>query len=430
MVTEEAKLGEGRRRRVIFVNRYFYPDHAATSQLLSDLAFALAQQEREVCVVASRQCYDDPQAVLAQYENVAGVSIHRAWSTRFGRANLFGRALDYVSFYCSAGWTLARAARRGDIIVAKTDPPLISVVAGAVAAWRGALLINWLQDLFPEVAAGLLDNAADSRRHGNRRSLKNKLLAGVCRLLRKFRDKSLRQARCNVAIGELMRQRLLDLGIADAHIRVVHNWADGQAIQPIAAAENPLRAEWLIADKFVVGYSGNLGRAHAIDTLLAAMELLRDDERIVFLFVGGGAQMQRLQEECRRRGLSHVLFKPYQPRERLHLSLSVPDVHLIVLQALMEGLIVPSKFYGIAAAGRPSVYIGAQHGEISAILRAAECGFTAPPGDGACLAAMLRRLAADSSLCETLGGNARRVFERRFEQRLALQAWSDLLDAL
>lgn len=421
-------------RKIIFINRFFFPDHAATSQLLSDLAFALARQGREICVVTSRQRYDDPEAVLPVCEKIAGVSVYRVWSTRFGRAKLLGRTLDYLSFYFGAAWTLARVANRNAIIVAKTDPPLISVVAAAVAKARGAMLINWLQDLFPEVAAGLL---LQSDRERGGMSVRKRLLSGVLSMLQALRDWSLRRARYNVAIGELMRERLsaslqtVSSGTSRSEwrnsIRVIHNWADGEAIKPVAAAMNSLRKDWGIDKKFVIGYSGNMGRAHETETLLEAMELLRKDHGIVFLFIGGGAQLHNLKRLCESRQLPNALFKPYQPRENLQFSLSAADVHLIMLQERMEGLIVPSKFYGIAAAGRPSVYIGARDGEIAAILREVECGFTVQPADGAGLAETIRRLAADPGLCKTLGNNARKVFKQRFEQRLALQAWSELL---
>jgi glycosyltransferase involved in cell wall biosynthesis len=413
--------------KIIFANRFFYPDHSATSQLLSDLAFDLARQGREVCVVASRHLYDDPKAVLAKCATVNGVSVRRAWSTRFGRAHLPGRTLDYLSFYFGAAWILARSARHGDVIVAKTDPPLLSVVAAAVAKLRGAALINWLQDIFPEVAAGLL---LESPHKQAGLAVRYRLLRGVFKCLQRLRDGSLRKAQYNVVIGELMRERLVALNIAANRIRVIPNWADGQAIKPVGPVDNPLRQEWQIAAKFVAGYSGNLGRAHEIATLLAGIEQLRGDSGIVFLFIGGGAQLQRLQNECARRRLANVLFKPYQPRERLQFSLSAADAHLITLQPQMEGLIVPSKFYGIAAAGRPCVFIGAQNGEIAAILRETECGIIVQPGDAEGFAKAIRRLAADPSLCKTMGDNARTVFEQRFEQRLALQAWSELLEAM
>ena len=141
--------------KIVFVNRYFYPDHSATSQMLTELAFELARDGREVCVVTSRQRYEDPNAVLESRESVRGVQIHRIWTTRFGRSVLVGRALDYASFYLSSFGRLCALLRAGDVLVAKTDPPLISVVAMTATKFRGAFLVNWLQDLFPEVAMAL-----------------------------------------------------------------------------------------------------------------------------------------------------------------------------------------------------------------------------------------------------------------------------------
>ena len=137
---------------IIFLNRFFYPDHAATSQLLSDLAFALADGGREVHVITSRQRYDEPESLLPARERIRGVEVHRVWTSRFGRNWLPGRTMDYLTFYTSAAWTLFRLAHSDHVIVAKTDPPLISAVAAMVARLRGARLVNWLQDLFPEVA--------------------------------------------------------------------------------------------------------------------------------------------------------------------------------------------------------------------------------------------------------------------------------------
>ena len=141
--------------RVLFINRYFYPDHSATSQMLTDLATDLQREGLDVTVITGRQLIDDARARLPARECIDGIDVHRVWSSRFGRTKLIGRAVDYLSFYASAGWRLARLTRRGDVVVAKTDPPLISVIAALVAKWRHAHLVNWLHDLFPEIAERL-----------------------------------------------------------------------------------------------------------------------------------------------------------------------------------------------------------------------------------------------------------------------------------
>lgn len=137
----------GGQARVVFVNRYYAPDVSATSQMLTDLAEALARDGLQITVVCSRQLYEDPHAVLAPRETTRGVSILRVYTTRFGRARLLGRALDYASFYVTATVLLLRVVRRADALVVKTDPPMLSLIGALVSFFKGARLVNWLQDL-------------------------------------------------------------------------------------------------------------------------------------------------------------------------------------------------------------------------------------------------------------------------------------------
>ena len=123
--------------------------------MLSDLAFALARLGYRISIITSQQRYDEPAVRLAAQESIGGVEVHRVPTTRFGRYSLPGRFLDYLTFYASAAWRLWRLARGGDIIIAKTDPPMLSLLAAPIARLRGACQINWLQDVFPEVAEAL-----------------------------------------------------------------------------------------------------------------------------------------------------------------------------------------------------------------------------------------------------------------------------------
>ena len=126
-------------KRVFFLNRYFSPDHSATSQVLSQLAFHLAETGTDVHVITSQQLYGDPQARLPPEENVRGVRVHRVSTTHFGRAALLGRGIDYLSFYTAAWRSLLMLADRGDIFVPMTDPPLLSIVAMRAARRRGRI---------------------------------------------------------------------------------------------------------------------------------------------------------------------------------------------------------------------------------------------------------------------------------------------------
>jgi len=403
-------------KRIIFLNRYFFPDHSATSQVLSDLAFHLAEVGHEVRVLTSRQRYDDPGADLPETETVSGVSIRRLSTTRFGRSAALGRGFDYASFYVAV-WRAALAiAEPGDILVAKTDPPLLCLPAARAAKRRGLQLVNWLQDLYPEVAT----------------RLGVPLMAGpLGALLLRLRDAALGAAAANIVVGDGMGAILRARGVAAERIHVIANWCDDADIQPIASRENPLRREWGLEDRFVVGYSGNLGRGHEYATLLDAASRLRDDDRIVFLFIGGGGQLGALRREVRERGLEQSFrFLPYQDRAQLKFSLGVPDMHWLSLRPELEGLSVPSKLYGIAAAGRPIIAIAAPGGEVAGLVRDHRCGMAIAPGDGAALADALRQLAANPDTLAEMGSRARAMLEARFTRRQAFARWDRLLETI
>ncbi|MCU1245162.1 MAG: putative colanic acid biosynthesis glycosyl transferase [Acidobacteria bacterium] len=384
--------------RIVFVNRYFHPDHSATSQMASDLAFHLQNRGWDVAAISSRQRYDEPEASLPSRSIEQGVEVRRVWSSRFGRANLLGRAVDYATFYVSAFLAMLREGGRGTVLVALTDPPLLSVAAALAANLRGTTLVNWTQDLFPEVARALGVRAP--------------------RILERLRDWSLRRARTNVALGELMADRIRGRG---AQAIVQHNWAT-DALQPVARETNPLRSEWALGDRFVAGYSGNLGRAHEFEAIAGAVRAMPD---VAFLFIGAGAQLERVQRETA--GAANVTFRPYQTRRRLSDSLSVADVHLVSLQPALEGLIVPSKFYGILAVARPVIFIGASGGELARLIGEHGCGLVVAPGDADGLAEAIRRLAADPALAADMGRRGRALYEARFAPELALAGWEHIL---
>lgn len=394
--------------RVVFVNRFFHPDSAPTGLYAAVVAFDLAAAGHEVHAVTSRLAYDAAGLAYAAEESVRGVQVHRVWSTHFGRRTLIGRACDYGSFYVSAGWRLILLLRTGDLVVAATDPPLISVVAAFAARLRGARLVNWLQDLFPDVAA----------RSGMR------LASGPLGwLARRLRDWSLRSAVANVALGERMASELTRL-LPAVRRHVVPNWADGTAIRPMATEASELRREQGLEGKFVVGYSGNLGRAHDWETLVEAARLLASERDIVFSFIGGGLHFAKV----RAAGLANVQVRGYVPQPRLADSLAASDVHLVTLLPAFEGLIVPSKLYGIAAAGRAVIFVGEPDGEIARALRAHDCGVTVAAGDAAGLAAAIRELRASPERRNAMGARARAAFEREWNEPIGLARWRALIE--
>ena len=227
-----------------------------------------------------------------------------------------------------------------------------------------------------------------------------------------------------------MAQRLRAEGVPLDRITVIENWADGEAIQPVPKEDNPLLLEWGLEGKFVVGYSGNMGHVHEFKTMIDAAERLKDELEIAFVFIGDGIARRWLETETAERGLMNLQFHPYQSIDRLRWSLSVPDIHFVSLRPTLEGLIVPSKFYGIAAAGRPVIHIGDPDGEIARILEREQCGWSFCIGEVDPLARCVLELSRRPAEAAEAGRRARRAFDREYARSHALKRWRALLDSV
>lgn len=404
------------RPKLYFINRFFYPDQSATAQILTDLAVHLAEKGWDLHVITSRGSITDQSVWLDKTATWQSIKITRVSTTRFGRKTVLGRLIDYLSFYLATFFAAIRLLKRDDYVVAKTDPPMLSVPIGIASRIKGFTYINWLQDLFPEVAQrdgiGFVQGPVGS-------------------ILLWLRNRSLRRAKMNVAIGDLMRDKIVADGVAPDATCVIPNFIDDRALVPDALAAKRMRADWGFSESdFIVEYSGNLGRAHDIETVLRAAQILAPYPEIKFLFVGGGHQRATLSTRAEQLGISSFRFQPYQDRSLLAASLGVGDIHWMSLKPEMEALIVPSKFYGIAAAGKPVLMIGDPQGEISKIVKAHQCGLVHAPGEGEGVADTLLKLSKDGERRDKMGLAARAYIEAYGARGHAMQLWDELFETL
>ena len=401
------------RMRLIFVNRYFWPDHSATAQMLEDLAIELCRAGFDVTVIASRQCLDMANARLPRYEDHNGIQVLRLSTTRFGRNWLPGRALDYLTFYIASTMTLLRHIRKGDVVIAMTDPPLLGTALSATVRLLRGRLVIWWQDVYPEAAVrlGVLNNRA---------------LASTLRILR---NRSLRAAQLNVVIGEHMRRFLLREA-PDARIELIGNWSRDHHWTTEPPADSALRVQLGLQRKLIVGYSGNLGRAHNLTSLLAASVRLQHFSQLHFLLIGGGVGYAQLKEQCLKLGLRNWSFAPYQSSEALADALGAIDLHVVSLRPELEGLIVPSKIYGVLSVARGSVVLAAPDGELSQFNDSAQIMRIVTPDDVESLCRVLTELISDRGILLQMGRRSRQTFERHHTLDTAVRSWSELLHQL
>ncbi len=396
-------VGEGR-MKVLFLNRVYPPADGATGKLLAELAQELFQRGWEVTVVTSRTSADLPRS-----EMVAGVQVERVNTLRFTRASHWRRALSYLTVYPAL---LGRALRlpRADVVVTMTDPPLLVLLGPIVKCTKASRLVHWAQDLYPEVAEelGVLP--------------KGGVLAKLCTGLSTW---AARRHDRIIAVGRCMKQRLLGRGLPQESTHVVPNWAG--AGTPMEDTANPFRLEHGLKGRFVVMYSGNLGLAHPFEAILeAAAQLRATNPEIVFVMVGGGPRLESVKRAATERSLDNVRFLPPQPAERLAQSLGAADLHLVSMRDELCGLVVPSKIYGVLAAGRPCVFLGPKESEAARILEEFQCGAVINPADGTALSRCLSEWASDVERVREAGQRAREA-SAHFNPRRAAQAFHEIL---
>jgi glycosyltransferase involved in cell wall biosynthesis len=397
------------RANLLLVNQYFWPDWAATAQLLADLAESAASSGLQVTVLTGRGSYASRgRERLAARETWRGVQIRRLWCTNFGRRTAVGRVADYASFLVvAAAWMLG--ARRYEVVVCLSTPPLVAFL-GLLARRRGAKFIYKVEDLYPDVAIAL-GTLAES--------------AWSSRILQRLSGRLLRDADCCVALDETMRASLTERGAR--RVVVIPNWADGGAISPDAEAGAIFRRENdLDPGRLVILYSGNLGRAHRFDAVVqAAQRLAGETADVLWLFVGGGPRLGEVRQALH--GSSAARFLPYLPREQLHDLYNAADLHLITLRDEVAGMLVPSKYAAALAAGKPVLLAGGAGTEMFAEVREDRLGWACGHRMEELVAAVEEALRDPQGLT-AMGSRARRTFDLRYSRKQSMSRWLSLLE--
>lgn len=386
--------------RLLILNQYF-ASREATGQLLLELTEHLADDFQITVVAASATALAGPDASPDRR-----VRVVRVPATRFARASLMGRGANYATFLARLP-TIAWRTDKPDVVFCMTDPPVVGLVALALARLRRVPLVLGCQDVHPQLGqvSGQLDHP---------------LVVAVLRIAQRV---LLSRADYVVAIGSRMREILVELGAREERIKVIPNWTDTTLISP-----QPRPTVWArehdLEGSFVVMHAGNIGRLQGLEVALEAADRLPD---VRFLIVGDGTGRADLVELAARRQITNVDFVPWQPHNRMGEILSSADAQLVSLIPGLGGLIEPSKLYGVLASGRPLLAALDESSEGAMVARGESCGIAVAPGDPVALAAAIARLATLPEEERTaMGLRGRRYAERCGDRRSAAAAYAEV----
>jgi len=399
---------------------------AAIGQLLTDLSEDLVKAGFQVKVVTGNpNNIFNKNNIIPRKENYKGIEIIRLRNSTFSKYRMAGRVLNYLTFHFLVYFNVL-FCERPDLVFVLSTPPFISFSGLMLKVFKGSKVIYNVQDLFPDLAVEL-------------GKLKNRQFI---EFLKKLSELIVKKVDKVVVVGEYMEKRIREelLGgtsestsagastSTNDHIITIHNWADGNKIKVLEDKEtvnNYLKKKWGLEGKFVVLYSGNIGYLHEFDTIINAAEYLAKEglKEIVFVFVGGGIKKSYIEEKAKEKGLDNILFFPYQPRGMLTYSLGLADVSLVTLEKGFEGMVVPSKIYGILASGRPVIAVVGGESEIVEIIGEGNCGEVVKIGDYQALVNSIMDYYKDRKKCRADGLSGRRYFEEKFDRKIATRKY-------
>jgi glycosyltransferase involved in cell wall biosynthesis len=335
--------------RILLLNLYFPPDTSATAKMALAMAEPLSEQH-EVTVLCGRPSYDPTERRpwrIWQTEQMGKLRVIRVGSTDYPRFQMKRRVMNYLTYVKLA---IPRALFVPcDVVLAMTDPPFQGIVGAFVARLKRKPYIYNIRDLYPDMAVGgsLLPPGL------------------VVRLWEKMHRWALRRAARVIVLGEDMRSRIIAKGVAPARVMVVRDGVDLPPADARPATLDDAVIQYIRGDaRFVLVHAGNLGFYGAWDTLIrASKELAPDGVRLVF--VGDGAQREQIQASAA--AASNILFLPFFPGDKIPSVLAAADAHVITIKRGLEGVVVPSKLYGILAAGKPIVALALAETDVATL---------------------------------------------------------------
>lgn len=393
---------------ILLLNQYFPPDTSATAKMAAMVVETLAQRH-QVTVLAGRPSYDPSEYhpyYLLRRETHGNVTVERVGSTAYPRFRMRGRVSNYLTYLALA--VLRALTIRADVVLAMTDPPIVGLAGALVTALSGRPFVYNIRDLYPDMALGG-EIVRPSR-----------WIAGWEKLHRR----ALRRAARVIVLGEDMRDRIVAKGMDPARVVVIR---DGAPIpENVPTRNDPVAREIRCGFSFVVLHAGNLGFYGAWETLVRAAKLLENDG-VGFVFLGEGAA--RPQIEASAAGCPAVRFLPFRPPEQIPCVLAAGDVHVVTVRRGLEGVVVPSKLYGILAAGRPVLAVAPPETDVARIVQSAGCGVAVDPDDPAAVAKAVRALARDPERIAHMGRRAREVaptYDRVKQLQIFLQVIEEI----
>ena len=401
--------------RVWVVSELYFPEETSTGYYLTRIAERLAA-DVPVGVICSQPTYSARGTRAPVREERNGVRIQRCRGTTLNKDFLLFRMANSLTFAISVFFNSLIRFRRRDVVLVVTNPPVLPFAVMGACRWRGARIVLLIHDVYPEAleAARMIRPASFISRFISLRS--RKLLDRADRIVVLGRD-----------MAALVTRKS---SVPPSRVVTVSNWADTEEIRPSAPSQNELLRRLGLEGKFVFQYSGNMGRTHDLETLLACARVLKTDPRFHLLLIGAGAKRQAAEKTALGMGLDNVTFLPPVSRRELPVSLNACHVAVVSLVPGMAGVSVPSRIYNIMAAGKPIIALADEDSEPALVVREERIGWVSPPGKVAPAVAAIKEALENPGKLIEMGLRARTASERSYSREAVLDRYRNVIEEM
>lgn len=405
------------KKKLLVYAHYFYPDVASTGQLLTELCEGM-QDDFDItviCVVPSyngkiEQEYKKKRIFIETYQNI---NLVRVRVPKFDKNNKISRIKNLLAYFFNAIFVTFKVGKQ-DLVLSISQPPILGGVLGVIGKFiKRAKFVYNIQDFNPEqtMAVGYS---------------KNKLILNVAMAVDKF---SCKKADKIIVVGrdmqETLRNRFKNKKVPKNIF--INNWIDEKEIYPLLDNNEKVIAfkrKYALENKTVVMYSGNIGLYYDLENLIKVIGRFAEKKDVVFAFIGEGTIKSELADYVNEHKLDNVKFIPYQDKSGLIYSLNAGDVHLVVNAKGIKGVSVPSKLYGVMAAGKTVFGVLDEGSEARLIIEKCGCGVCIEPGKYDLIYEELKKIIENIDEYKRVGIQGKEYVDKYIKKNVAIQKYS------
>lgn len=414
---EEMKM---QKKKLLIYAHYFYPDVASTGQILTELAQGLSSdfEITVICVVPSYNGKVHEQYIKKRIfkETLNEINIIRVRVPEFVKSNKLSRIKNLIAYFFNAFIATLKIEKQ-DYIFTISQPPILGGILGVIGKYiKGGKLIYNIQDFNPEqtIAVGYS---------------KSKSLLKCALLADKF---TCRRSDKVIVVGrdmqETLRNRFNNKNVPKNEF--VNNWIDEKEIYPLNKDNREVlnfKEKYDLNEKFIIMYSGNIGLYYDLENIIKVIGQFNHRKDVVFAFVGDGTVKDKIENYVIENSLQNVKFIPYQRKEELVYSLNAADIHLVVNAKGIKGVSVPSKLYGVMAAGKTVLGILEDGSEGRLIINDAKCGICMEPGNYEVIYEKINYILEHKEEIRSLGNQGRIYLEKNLAKEVSIEKYKEII---